>query len=42
MYKYLNVSIGTVMKNPQMLKNIPDHLKLKQCVSMQLKNCLFC
>ena len=26
-YKYLNVSIGTVMKNPEMLKFVPDHLK---------------
>ena len=28
-YKSLNISIGTVMKNPEMLKFIPDHLKTK-------------
>ena len=26
-YKSLNVSTGTVMKNPEMLEFIPDHLK---------------
>ena len=36
-YKSLNISIGTVMKNPEMLKLVPDHLKTKQCVSIQLK-----
>ena len=25
-YKSLNVSIGTVMKNSEMLKFVPDHL----------------
>ena len=25
-YKSLNINIGTVMKNPKMLKFIPDHL----------------
>ena len=29
-YKSLNISIGTVMKNPEMLKFIPDHLKTKK------------
>ena len=38
-YKSLNVSIGAVMKNPEMLKFVPD--KLKNCVSMQLKSYLF-
>ena len=28
-YKSLN-SIGTVMKNPEMLKFVPDHLKTKK------------
>ena len=28
-YKSLNISIGTVMKNPEMLKLIPDHVKTK-------------
>ena len=37
-YKSLNISTLTVMKNPRMLKFIPDYLKTKKCVSMQLKN----
>ena len=28
-YKSLNISIVTVMKNPEILKFIPDHLKIK-------------
>ena len=39
-YKSVKINIGTVMKNPEMLKFIPDHLKIKKmckCVSMQLK-----
>ena len=28
-YKSLNINIGTVMKNPEMLKFVPNHLKLK-------------
>ena len=28
-YKSLNISIGTVMKNPEMLKLVPDHVKTK-------------
>ena len=39
-YKSLNISIATVMKNPVMLKFVYDHLKTKKCVSMQLKNYL--
>ena len=39
-YKSLNISIGTVMKNPEMLKFIPNHLKTKKCVRMQLQNYL--
>ena len=35
-----NISIGTVMKNPEMLTFVSDHLKTKKCVSMQLKNYL--
>ena len=38
-YKSLNISIGTVMKNPEMLK-LKIILKLTKCVSMQLKNYL--
>ena len=26
-YRFLNINIGTVMKNPEMLKSVPDHLK---------------
>ena len=29
-YKSLNICIGTVMKNPEMLKFVPDHLKTKK------------
>ena len=29
-YKYLNINIGTVIKNPNMLKLVPDHLKTKK------------
>ena len=33
--KSLNINIGTVMKNPEMLKFVPDHIKTKKkCVSM--------
>ena len=39
-YKFLNISIGTVMRNPEMLECVPDHLKTIKCVSMQLKNYL--
>ena len=40
-YTCLNINIGTVMKNPEMLKFVPDHLKTKKkCVRMQLKNYL--
>ena len=39
-YKPLNINIGTVTKNPEMLKFVPDHLEAKKCVRMQLKNYL--
>ena len=29
-YKYLNVSIGTGMKNTEILKFVPDHFKTKK------------
>ena len=29
-HKPININIETVMKNPDMLKFIPDHLKTKQ------------
>ena len=37
-YKSLNINIGAVMKNPEMIKFVPDHLKTKKYVSMQLEN----
>ena len=40
-YKSVKISIGTVMESPEMLKFVPDHLRTKRCVSMQLKNYLF-
>ena len=39
-YKYLNTSIGTVMKNLEVLKLVPDQLKTKKSVSIQLDNYL--
>ena len=39
-YKSVKISTGTAIKNPEMLKFFPDHIKTKKCVNMQLKNCL--
>ena len=39
-YESAKIKIGAVMINPEILKFIPYHLKLKTCVSMQLKNYL--
>ena len=39
-YKSLNTNIGTVMRNSEMLKLVPDPRKTKKCVSMQLNNYL--
>ena len=36
-YKSLNVSIGTISKNPEMLKFVPDHLKLKKVCNHAVK-----
>ena len=36
-YKSLKISIGIVMRNLEMLKFVPDRLKTKKCVNMQLK-----
>ena len=36
----LNIKTGTVMKNPEMLKLVPDYLKLNRCAIMYLKNYL--
>ena len=37
-YKSLNINIGAVKRNPEMLRIVPDHLKTKKCVSIHLKN----
>ena len=39
-YKSLNISIGTVMRNPEMLKFVPDHLKTKKMCKHAVKNYL--
>ena len=39
-YKSLNVSIGTIMKNPEMLKFVSDHLKTKKMCKHAVKNYL--
>ena len=38
-YKSLKISIGSIIKNPKMLRYILDHLKRKKIVKKQLKNC---
>ena len=37
-YKSVKIIIRTVMINSDILKIVPDHLKTKNCVNMQLKN----
>ena len=36
-YKSLNISIRTVMKNPEMLKFVPDYLKTKKMYKHTVK-----
>ena len=36
--KSLNINFGTVLKNPGMLKFVPDHLKTKKYVKHAVKN----
>ena len=36
-YEFLNISIGTVMKNPGMLKLVPYHLKTKNMCKYAVK-----
>ena len=38
-YKCLNISIGTVMKNPEMLKFVLDHLRTKRRNAVHFNNC---
>ena len=33
--KSLNITVATVMRNPEMLKFVLNHLKTKKCVNMQ-------
>ena len=40
-HKSLNVSIGTVMRNPEMLKFVPGHLKTKKICKHAVKKLLF-
>ena len=35
--KSLNINIGTVMKNPEILKFVPDHLKTKKLCKNAVK-----
>ena len=36
-YKSLNISIVTIIKNPEMLKFVPDHLKTKSMCKHAVK-----
>ena len=38
-YKTLKISIGIIIKDPEMLIFVSDPLKTKKCVKMQLKFC---
>ena len=40
MYKSLNISIGAVMKNPEMLELVLDHLKTKKMCKHAVKKLL--
>ena len=40
-HKLININIETVMKNPEMLKFIPDHLKTKQMCNYAVKKIIF-
>ena len=39
-YKSPKISTGPIMKNPEMLKFVPNYFKIKKCVNTQLKDCL--
>ena len=39
-YKSIKISIGTVMRNPKMLKFVPNHLKTKKMCKFAVKNYL--
>ena len=40
-HKSINTNIGTVMKNPEMLKFVPDHLKTKHMCNYAVKKLHF-
>ena len=40
-YKSLNISIRAVMKNPETLKFVPDHLKTKKICKHAVKKITF-
>ena len=40
-YKSVRINIGTVMKNPEMLKFVPDHLKTKTIFKNAVKKLPF-
>ena len=39
-YKSLNISIGVVMRNPEIIKFVPDHLKTKKMCKHAVKKLL--
>ena len=41
-YKSVEISIGTVMINPKMLKFVPNHLKTKKICKHGFKKCHIC
>ena len=40
-YKSLNIDIGTVVRNPEMLKFVLEHLKTKKLCEHAVKNYFF-
>ena len=40
-YKFLNMNIGTVMRNPEMLQFVPDHLKTKKLCKHAVKKLIY-
>ena len=40
-YKTLKISIGSIIKNPKMLKFVPDYLKVKKTCKNAVKRLLF-
>ena len=40
-YKYTKISIGAIIKNPEMLRLVPDHLKTKKMCKYVVKKFSF-